>query len=76
MSLRLKLFIPLIFFGIALTAYVNIGWLPQITNVVEKEYEEQLSGQLRGVAEGVALSTVSTNEPSNLLAILTGCITV
>ncbi len=61
MSLRLKLFIPLIFFGIALTAYVNIGWLPQITNVVEKEYEEQLSGQLRGVAEGIAL-LIAANE--------------
>jgi diguanylate cyclase (GGDEF)-like protein len=55
MSLRLKLFIPLIVFGIALAAYVNIGWLPQFTNVAEKEYEEQLSGQLRGVAEGIAL---------------------
>ena len=55
MSLRLKLFIPLIVFGIVLTAYVNVGWLPQFTNVVEKEYKKQLSGQLRGVTEGIAL---------------------
>ncbi|MFQ5756285.1 MAG: hypothetical protein ACE5H7_09335 [Acidiferrobacterales bacterium] len=55
MSLRLGLFIPLIVFGIVLTAYVNVGWFPQATNVVEKEYKEQWSGQLRGVAEGIAL---------------------
>lgn len=54
MSLRLKLFLPLLIFSVLLTAYVNVSWLPQFANFVEKEYKQQLVLHLNSLAEGLA----------------------
>ncbi|MFQ5994444.1 MAG: EAL domain-containing protein [Acidiferrobacterales bacterium] len=61
MSLRLKLFLPLLVFGVLLTAYVNVHWLPQITAILEQEHKQQMLGHLRSLAEDV-VSMLATNK--------------
>ncbi len=54
MSLRTKLLLPLFVFAIVLTGYVNISWLPQFTDLVEKEYKQKLAWRLGDLAERIA----------------------
>ncbi|MFQ6022829.1 MAG: EAL domain-containing protein [Acidiferrobacterales bacterium] len=54
MSLRLKLLVPLLAFGVLLPVYVNTSWLPQLADFLEREYRQQLVGNLGGIAKKVA----------------------
>ncbi len=54
MSLRLKLFLPLLLLGVLLVAYVNVSWLPQFASLVDKEYKQQLVWRLPNIAEDLA----------------------
>jgi hypothetical protein len=53
MSLRLKLFLPLLLLASLLTAYVGVYGLPQFRSGIEMQQREQLRQQLAGIAEGL-----------------------
>ncbi|MFQ5935542.1 MAG: EAL domain-containing protein [Acidiferrobacterales bacterium] len=54
MSLRFKLFLPLVIFGIAVVGFMNVHWLPQVARFVETQHKVELSKQLGTVAEDLA----------------------
>lgn len=53
MSMRIKLFGPVLLLSLGILTYVNAYWLPQIARLMESEQQQQLQRRLAMVAEGV-----------------------
>jgi hypothetical protein len=53
MSIRFKLFIPLLLLSALLAAYAHYILLPKFIEFVEEENKSQMSAHLRSVAEGL-----------------------
>lgn len=54
MSLRFKLFLPLMIFSALLAAYVFSFWIPTTIAYVEKSYHASLANHLASIAEAIA----------------------
>ena len=54
MSLKLKLFLPLLVFSILLAVYVFTFWIPRTIGYVERSYHENLIKHLESIAETIA----------------------
>jgi diguanylate cyclase (GGDEF)-like protein len=52
MGMRVKLFAPLLVFSLAMVAYAY--WLPEITEFIQSQQQQQLQRHLAGVTEGLA----------------------
>ncbi|MEE8625258.1 MAG: EAL domain-containing protein [Acidiferrobacterales bacterium] len=55
MSLRAKLFLPLIVISMLVIAYVNISWLPQFTDFAEARHKQQLIERIDAIGQNMAL---------------------
>ncbi len=54
MSLRVKLFLPLIVISMLMIAYVNISWLPQFTDFAEARHKQQLMERIDAIGQNMA----------------------
>ncbi len=54
MSLKLKLFLPLLVFSLLLAVYVFSFWIPRTIGYVERSYHENLIKHLESIAETIA----------------------
>lgn len=53
MTLRTKLFLPILLFSLLLAAYAEFGWLPQYLHFIERQDRAHRVEHLRSVAEGL-----------------------
>jgi diguanylate cyclase (GGDEF)-like protein len=53
MSLRLKIFLPLVVFVLLFISYAKLQWLPQLTAFITQQHKEQLTGHLHSVGESL-----------------------
>ncbi len=52
-GLRIKLFLPLLFFSLIVVLYAHIYWLPQVFSLVEENNTFELNAHLNSIAEGL-----------------------
>ena len=53
MSLRVKIFLPLVVFVLLFISYAKLQWLPQLTAFITQQHKEQLTGHLHSVGESL-----------------------
>ncbi len=53
MKIRHSLFLPLVIFSFVFVAYVQLVWLPQVSQSVQDTYNQELKAHLMSVSEGL-----------------------
>ncbi len=53
MKIRRSLFIPLVSISFLFLAYLQLVWIPQVSESIKKIYENELQAHMRSVSEGI-----------------------